>query len=68
MNNRFLTESLGIYDSCWFEIKLDSKRIITRDADVFIKKSEALSRIHEVYLYKIEKTTSGMKRTRIHAI
>lgn len=56
------------YDTCWFEIATPDKRIITRDQDDFLRKSQAMSHIHEVTLYKIERTVSGFKRSRIHAI
>ena len=56
------------YDSCWFEIKTGSKKIVTRDHEEFIRKSEALSLLHEITLYRIEKTVSGLKRSRLHAI
>lgn len=68
MQNIFSTEDLGIYDSCWFEIKTDEKSIVLRDHEKFLRKSEALSRLQEITLYKIEKSVSGLKKSRLHSI
>jgi len=42
------------YDNCWFEIKSDDKRIVTRDHDNFMRNAQALSRLHNIALYRIE--------------
>ncbi|MFA4820429.1 MAG: hypothetical protein WC613_05740 [Candidatus Aenigmatarchaeota archaeon] len=53
------------YENCWFEIRSQTGRILTRDREDFLRKSETLSRLQEVTLYKIEKTFSGMERSRL---
>jgi len=56
---------IGPYDLCWFEIVTPDKRIVIREHGEFLRKSNALSRIQETTLYKIERTTSGFKRSRL---
>lgn len=61
-----IEHEIGQYDSCWFEILTNGKRIVTRDHNEFLRKSGALSRVQEITLYKIERTVSGFRKSRIH--
>ena len=56
------------YDNCWFEIRTIDVRIITRDKEDFLRKSETLSKLQEITMYKIEKSNSGIKKSRLHLI
>ena len=60
-----LDHNINQYESCMFEIKSQTRRILTRDFEDFLQKSEALSHLQEVTLYKFEKTFSGMEKNRI---
>ena len=56
------------YDLCWFEIRTNEKSIVMRDSKKFLRKSETLSRMQEVRLYKIEKGVTGLKKSRLPAV
>jgi len=60
-----LDHNITQYEACWFEIKSQTGRILTRNREEFLQKSEALSHLQEVTLYKFEKTFSGMEKNRI---
>ena len=66
LNTQF-SNVLETYDTAWFEIRTEEKKIIIRNRDEFVRKSEAMSKIREVTLYKIEKTSSGFRKSRVHA-
>ena len=68
MNSDILFDYFEKYDLCWFEIRTGTKSIVTRDHDEFMRKSEALSKLHEITLYKIEKTALGLKKSRMRTI
>ena len=67
MDNNILLGDLERYQLCWFEIKTNEKSIVMRDCKKFLRKSEALSRTQEIRLYKIEKGTEGLKKSRVHS-
>ncbi len=56
------------YESCWFEIKTIEKSIITRNREKFLKRSETMSRLEEVRLYKLEKGSAGLRKSRIPVV
>lgn len=60
----FITD-MERYDVCWFEIKTGEKSILMRDREKFLKKSRALRQLEEVRLYRIERSATGMKKSRI---
>ncbi|MBS3050774.1 MAG: hypothetical protein J4400_01340 [Candidatus Aenigmarchaeota archaeon] len=61
-------DNLGRYDACWFEIVTNRQKMLIRDEGEFFRKSEALSHIQEITMYRIEKTVSGFRKSRIHSI
>jgi len=60
-----LDHNINQYESCMFEIKSQTRRILTRDFEDFLQKSKSLSRLQDVTLYKIEKTLFGTRKTRM---
>ena len=42
--------------------------MLIKDEGEFFRKSEALARIQEITMYRIERTVSGFRKSRIHAI
>ncbi len=68
-NNILAFNGIGPYDRCWFEILTPNKRIVVRGSEEFLRKSDMISHIEETTLYKIERTSSGLKRSRLlHAM
>ena len=56
------------YDNCWFEIRTIDTRIVMRNREDFLRKSTALSKLHDLTLYKIERSTFGSRRSRMHLL
>jgi len=46
-------DNLGRYDACWFEIVTNRQKMLIRDEGEF---------------FRIEKTVSGFRKSRIHSI